>query len=128
MSRYAQPSISPRVSAVFHIVPVDDIVITVNFTFCVHKRRTGSADFALKGQAQVFFRIVRGMHHRVVQNGVLNTDPAEQVRVLLIHRSVLRQDFRLCFYFRRIACGVGRDNRNSWNIIRSAAFLCMNTF
>ena len=70
--------------AVVHMVAVDQEMITVGITCSVHEQLAAFGVVAVKVGMQVLVVIIRYMHHRVVDEGVVDLHPSEEVMVLRV--------------------------------------------
>ena len=76
---------------VAHMVPVDQIEITVRGASFIDEGDAAEGIRAVKGAVEIVFRPVRGVHHRIIDGGPFNGEPTEKVRILFNKRQVLRQ-------------------------------------
>ena len=75
--------------AVVHVVTVDQEMITVGITCSVHEQLAAFGVVAVKVGMQVLIVIVRYVHHRVVDEGVVDLHPSEEVVVLRVQRLIV---------------------------------------
>ena len=75
--------------AVVHVVTVDQEMITVGITRSVHEQLAAFGVVAVKVGMQVLVVIIRYMHHRVVDEGVVDLHPSEEVVVLRVQRLIV---------------------------------------
>ncbi len=75
--------------AVVHVVTVDQEMITVGITRSVHEQLAAFGVVAIKVGVQVLVVIIRYMHHRVVDEGVVDLHPTEEVVVLRVQRLIV---------------------------------------
>lgn len=68
--------------AVEHMMTVDQIVVAIGIAVRVHEQLAAFGIVAVKVLVQVFFRIVGRIHDRIVDDGVVDLQPAEEVMVL----------------------------------------------
>jgi len=76
-------------------VAVDQQIVAVGGAVGVDEGNAAEAVLPLKIRVQIFFRIGGGVHHRVVDDGAVDAQPAKQIVVLLIQGGVFRQHHRL---------------------------------
>ena len=82
-------------AAVQHIVAVNQQVVAGCRAVGVDEGNAAEAVFPGKIRVEIFFRVGGGVHHRVVDGGAVDAQPAEQIVVLLIKGGVFRQHHRL---------------------------------
>lgn len=75
--------------AVVHVVTVDQEMITVGITCSVHEQLAAFGVVAVKVGMQVLVVIIRYVHHRVVDESVVDLHPSEEVMVLCVQRLIV---------------------------------------
>ena len=115
--------------ACVHVMTVDQIIPAILRTISIQKGNAAGRFASIKSPAQVVFRVIRGVHDRVVQLGVCYLHPPKQVMVYLIQCSISRQHGRRCpllgIVIHREFWGVGRFCcGNPFLQFRKCRFLC----
>ena len=96
--------------AVFHVMPVDHKVVggLLHIAVLLHIRTAVVGVFLIKAVLQIEVRFVYRLHHRIVDIGIRNADPAYQVAVLSEQLGKLRQQ--------RLFLGI-RDGFNGFSFL-----------
>ena len=67
---------------------VDDEAIAIDVRAFADKRRAGCGRRLIEGAAQIIFRLARRPHHRIIDGGAANGEPAGVVGVLAVQAVV----------------------------------------
>ena len=84
--------------AVLHVVTVEQVIPAVPRTGGIQKRNAPGRWIAVKVPMKVFLRLLRGVHHRVIDLGSLNPEPAPVIRIPFMQRFIGRQRRRLLVF------------------------------
>ena len=78
--------------AVEHMMTVDQVVQTVGIAVAVHEELAALGVVAVKVGVQIFVVIVLYIHDRIIDNGIVDLQPAEEVVVLRVQRLIVGRE------------------------------------